>query len=251
MTREHQEFLKSKGWYSNEELLAFSKLTFQEIEERQDNIRAYDFIRLDSLFEEGKIDFENPPNIWGMTFQRWILKKFGLKVLVDYLKNYDLKDKLSVIPGRLKAIGVSENDIEAALNPVTRIDKSKVVILGNKLSKTMTRKDAFIKAWAIVKAGSIEITVNGVTFGNRQEALKRLAKYEPSQIKAVLVPEPENQFDHNAIAVMVGVQNGKGLYRLGYVPRSFTGTIRAINTRKLSLKVLGGDIHGARLSIAV
>jgi hypothetical protein len=50
-------------------------------------------------------------------------------------------------------------------------------------------------AWAIVKAGGLELAVKGVSFGNRQEALKRLAKYSPDQIKAVLVPEPENPAD--------------------------------------------------------
>jgi hypothetical protein len=58
-----------------------------------------------------------------------------------------------------------------------------------------------------------------VSFGNRQEALKRLAGYAPEQVRAVLVPEPSNPADPRAVAVMAGVQNGKGLYRLGYVPR--------------------------------
>ena len=251
MTRK-QEFLKSKGWQPDSELLAFSKLTLQEIEQREDNTRNYEFYRLDKMYEDGKIDFLNPPNIWAITFQKWMLGKFGLMNLIDYLKNHDLKDKLFIIPERLKALGVSENDIEEALNPVVKkIDKSKVMAMGNRLARIMSRKETFIKAWSICKAGKLEISVNGVTFGNRQEALKRLARYEPNQIKTILVPEPENQFDKNAIAVMVGVQNGRGLYRLGYVPKTFTGTIRVMNTRKFSLKVLGGDIHGARLSIAV
>ena len=100
----------------------------------------------------------------------------------------------------------------------------------------MTRKEAFIKAWQICKAGNIEIAVNGVTFENKQEVFKRLAKYDPSQIKAFLVSEPDNQYDQNAIAVMIGVQNGKGLYRLGYIPRTITKTVKAINS-KVSVKV--------------
>jgi hypothetical protein len=94
--------------------------------------------------------------------------------------------------------------------------KSKVVTLGNRLAPRMggDRKAAFVKAWAIVKAGGLELAVKGVSFGNRQEALKRLSGYSPDQIKALLVPEPSNPADPAAVAVLVGVNGGKGLYRL-------------------------------------
>jgi hypothetical protein len=44
-----------------------------------------------------------------------------------------------------------------------------------------------------------------MSFGNRQEALRRLAGYSPEQVKAFVVPEPENSADKKASAVMVGV----------------------------------------------
>jgi hypothetical protein len=110
---------------------------------------------------------------------------------------------------------------------------------------------AFIKAWAIVKAGTIEIAVNGVSFGMRQEALRRLAKYEPAQIKTVLVPEPENKHDSEAIAVKVGINGGRGIYTIGYIPRTFTAVVKAIGANFPSLHVLTGDINGARLALAV
>ena len=85
--------------------------------------------------------------------------------------------------------------------------RSKVLTLANKLTAEMhgDKSEAFCKAWAIVKAHGLEIAVKGVTFGQRQEALKRLAAYNPNQIRAVLVPEPSNPKDPTAIAVMVGV----------------------------------------------
>jgi hypothetical protein len=99
--------------------------------------------------------------------------------------------------------------------------KSKVMTLGNRLApRRGDRRAAFVQAWAIVKAGGLELAVRGVSFGNRQEALRRLAAYNPAQVRAVLVPEPENPRDPAAVAVMVGVQGGRGLYRLGYVPRT-------------------------------
>jgi hypothetical protein len=60
--------------------------------------------------------------------------------------------------------------------------KSKVMTLGNRLAPRMggDRTAAFVQAWAIVKAGGLELAVRGVSFGNRQEALRRLAAYHPA-----------------------------------------------------------------------
>jgi len=145
---------------------------------------------------------------------------------------------------------------------ITMEMKSKVMALGNKLSKALPRRYAFTRAWAIVKAGGIELAVKGVTFGNRQEALRRLAIYAPDQVKAVLVPEPENPVDHNAVAVMVGVQGGKGLFRLGYVPRELCPVVDALRGNHSlqfpALRVVSGTwgrthktTYGARVALAV
>jgi hypothetical protein len=102
-----------------------------------------------------------------------------------------------------------------------------------------------------VKAGGLEMAVKGVSFGSRQEALRRLAAYEPAQIRAVLVPEPSNPVDRAAVAVMVGVQNGKGLYRLGYVPANMAAVVSVMRGQFPALRVLDGDIRGARLALVV
>jgi len=130
------------------------------------------------------------------------------------------------------------------------MNKSTVFQIGNRLAKTMDRRDAFIQAWAIVRKGAVSFSVRGVTVGSRQEALKRLSGYAPDQVRAFLVPEPENKFDSHAIAVMVGVQYGRGLYCLGYIPANETAKAAAIRGRA-SIKVLAGDICGARLTLEV
>jgi len=127
--------------------------------------------------------------------------------------------------------------------------KSKVMAIGNKLAPRMGRHDAFIQAWVIVKAGGLELAVKGVSFGNRQEALRRLAAYEPAQVRAFIVPEPGNAADRKAAAVYVGVQNGRNLYCLGYLPAEFAPAAAAL--RAAGLRVLDGDIRGARLALAV
>jgi hypothetical protein len=130
--------------------------------------------------------------------------------------------------------------------------KSKVMALGNKLAPRMgDRRAAFREAWAIVKAGTVELAVRGVSFGTRQEALRRLATYSPAQVRAVLVPEPSNPADSGAVAVMVGVQGGRGLYRLGYVPRTLAPVAAVLRGRLPTLRLLDGDIRGARVSLAV
>jgi hypothetical protein len=142
--------------------------------------------------------------------------------------------------------------------------KSKVVTLANRLAPRMggNKSAAFVKAWAICKAGGLELAVKGTSFGNRQEALKRLAAYAPDQVRAVLVPEPANPVDSAAVAVMVGVQGGKGLFRLGYVPRELCpvlAALRGFNTLQFpALRVVSGTwgwtgktTFGARVALAV
>jgi hypothetical protein len=109
-----------------------------------------------------------------------------------------------------------------------------------------------------VKAGGLELAVKGVSFGNRQEALKRLAGYAPEQVRAVLVPEPSNRADPAAVAVMVGVNGGKGLFRLGYVPRNLAPVVSALGGQLPALRVVSGTwgwanktTFGARVALAV
>jgi hypothetical protein len=122
----------------------------------------------------------------------------------------------------------------------------------------MDRKVAFVEAWAIVKAGGLEVAVRGVSFGNRQEALRRLVVHNPADIRAVLVPEPSNPVDPGAVAVMVGVQGGKGLYRLVYVPWNMAPVEAALAGQFPALRVVSGTwgranktTFGARLALAV
>jgi hypothetical protein len=136
--------------------------------------------------------------------------------------------------------------------------KSKVFSLANRLASRMDRSEAFSRAWAIVKDGGLELAVKGVTIGNRQEALRRLAGYEPSQVRAFIVPEPENPADSNALAVMVGLQGGRGLFKLGYVPASLAQVVTAIGGQLPAFRVVSGTwgfshntTYGARVALAV
>jgi hypothetical protein len=127
--------------------------------------------------------------------------------------------------------------------------KSKAMTLGNKLAPRMGRHDAFVRAWAVVKAGGLEVAVKGVSFGSRQEALRRLAAYKPADIRVFVAPQPENPADRKAAAVMVGVQNGKGLYCLGYVPAELAPAVPVLRAK--GLRLIEGTTRGARVALAV
>jgi hypothetical protein len=142
--------------------------------------------------------------------------------------------------------------------------KSKVITLANRLTSRMggDKSAAFVQAWRIVKAGGLELAVKGVSFGGRQEALKRLAAYAPDQVRAVLVPEPSNPQDPAAVAVLVGVNGGKGLYKLGYVPRELcpvVDTLRGDHSLQFpALRIVSGSwgyagktTYGARVALGV
>jgi len=92
-----------------------------------------------------------------------------------------------------------------------------------------------------------EFKVNGVTFDNRQEALTRLTRYNPKDIHTYLVPEYDNEHDKNAIAVYVLVNYTNRSYRLGYIPKNETSIARNYIGKIPELKIIDGDIKGARV----
>lgn len=60
--------------------------------------------------------------------------------------------------------------------------------------------------------GMIESKVAGVTFEGRQEVMKNVKIGQVVRLE----PEPENQYDSNAVAVIV---ESDGIGKIGYIPR--------------------------------
>jgi hypothetical protein len=90
----------------------------------------------------------------------------------------------------------------------------------------------------------------GTSFGRRPEALARLASYAPSQVRAFIVPEPENPVDPKALKIMAGVQGGRGLFCMGYIPREGIPVVAALRTLP-TVRVTGDTVKGLRLRFAV
>ena len=247
---EKVEFLKRHGkWHPESEAKAYSRLTLEQAERMEANRNVYEFYWLDRLEERGELDVYNPPNIWTITFQRWLLRKYGLRWLADYLKKTEYAGKTDKIAGRLAALGVSENEIAALFDRKAFL--SKICKIANRIPRSVSRKEAFTAAWKIVRNAGLELAVKGTSFGNRQEALKRLAYYSPKDVHVVLVPESDNPYDANAVSVQVAVNGGKGVYRLGYVPKESAAVVKAFLGTVPDLSIIGGDIRGARLTLAV
>ena len=62
-----------------------------------------------------------------------------------------------------------------------------------------------------------QIRVAGVMSENRQKIIETLAKHpqiDSTKLNYSLVPEPENPYDSNAVAVYIGNK-----YKIGYVPK--------------------------------
>lgn len=138
--------------------------------------------------------------------------------------------------------------------------KSSACIIANNLVKQgMTRRAAMIQAWITVKLHSIVTRAAGVTYGNRQKLLSRLARYTAEQITITLRHEQGNRFDRNAVQVVAGVK-GKGSAVTGYLNRQLAAVVAPLIDKGKSVvssfrAVTGGAeqllTYGLNISITV
>ena len=138
--------------------------------------------------------------------------------------------------------------------------KSKVMTIANALVKQgLSRSAAMVQAWITVKLRRIETKTAGVTHGNRQKLLARLARYSAEDITITLNREPKNKADRNAVQVIAAVR-GKGSAVMGYLNRQLAAVIAPLldkGKRVVSAfkAITGGEEYflnyGLNISIAV
>ena len=143
------------------------------------------------------------------------------------------------------------------MKPITRIRK-QVTTIANRINKKLNDLSAsFKQAWQIVKGRELVSKVAGVTFNNRQAALKKLDRHEASSVNVSLEREASNPFDNNAVKVNVSVKDGKP-YHLGYIPKDLAALIAPVLDKGIGLiarfkGVTGGyyeDMHhGALITV--
>lgn len=115
---------------------------------------------------------------------------------------------------------------------------------------------------------TMEVGVVGVTFEGRQGVLAELweAQEAGASLAGRLVREPENHYDPNAIAVVLGTTDGMGepgwtLTRVGYIPKALAAQLVARLGAGETVKMTGARIirggegdritFGARINIEI
>ena len=117
---------------------------------------------------------------------------------------------------------------------ITRIRK-QVATIANRLNKKMQDLSAaFKRAWQIVKGKLLVSKIAGVTFNNRQAALRKLNQYDASAVNVALEREAGNAYDPNAVKVNVSVGSGAA-YHLGYIPKDLAAVLAPLLDKGIGL----------------
>ena len=120
------------------------------------------------------------------------------------------------------------------MKPITRI-RRQVATIANRINKRLNDLSAsFKQAWQIVKGRELVSKVSGVTYGNRQAALKKLDGHGAASVNVSLERERGNPYDADAVKVNVSVGSGKD-YHLGYVPKDLAAMIAPLLDKGIDL----------------
>ena len=123
--------------------------------------------------------------------------------------------------------------------------KRKICIMANRLKKMgLTLSAAFKKAWALVKGHTVETKIAGVTKGNRQKALYRIAtKYSPEDVAVKLVRDSANLYDNHAVRIDISVK-GSETYTMGFVPRNLAYVVSGLIDKGFELTAAFKEVRG-------
>lgn len=125
------------------------------------------------------------------------------------------------------------------------IIRRKVVTIANRLKKMgLNLSAAFKKAWELIKGETVETKVAGVTKGNRQLALHKIAtKYGAAAVKVTLERDRANLYDNHAVKVIITV-NGSKAYDLGYIPRNLAYVVSSLMDKGIELTAAFKEVRG-------
>lgn len=145
------------------------------------------------------------------------------------------------------------------MKQITKIRKA-VCAMANELKKVgYSLSDAFKKAWSRVKL-SMTIRAAGTTFGNRQERLQFLKQFQSEDLTVTLEREPNNQYDKNAIQIVVHILSLAKKTVVGFVPKGLTKELAKVLDMGIPVKaslmqIIGGysykETLGALVNISI
>ena len=145
------------------------------------------------------------------------------------------------------------------MKEITKIRKA-VCTMANELKKAgYSLSQAFRKAWSRVKL-SMTVQVSGTTFENRQERLEFLKRFRLEDLSVTLEREPNNQYDRNAIQVVVHIKPITKKTVIGYIPKELVRELSKVIDIGVQLKaslmqIIGGysykETLGALVNITI
>lgn len=145
------------------------------------------------------------------------------------------------------------------MKQITKVRKT-VCAMANELKKAgYSLSEAFRKAWQRVKL-SMTIQAAGTTFENRQERLQFLQQFRPEDLTVTLEREQGNQYDSNAIQIVVHIKPIRRRTVIGYVPKGLARELSkvidmGIQVTASLMQIIGGcgwkERLGALINIAV
>ena len=125
------------------------------------------------------------------------------------------------------------------------IIRCMVATMANRLKKMgLTLSAAFKCAWELVKGKAVNTRIAGVTKGNRQKALRRIATvYRPEAVSVSLERDRANLHDNNAVKVIISV-NGSKAYDIGCILRNLAYIVAALMDKGISLTAAFNRVTG-------
>lgn len=119
-----------------------------------------------------------------------------------------------------------------------------VMRIANRLAPQLgSRGEAMRRAWVLVKSGMTEVKAVGVTFGNCQQVLRHLEGHPVEDTEYLLVREPDNAYDANAIRVD-GLVWGRSVGAVGHLPKDVAVMLAPLMDNGISVRVVRFNIYG-------
>ena len=145
------------------------------------------------------------------------------------------------------------------MKQITKVRKA-VCVMANELKKLgYSLSQAFKKAWAQVK-NTMKVRVAGTTFENRQERLQLLRQFHQNDLTVTLEREPDNEFDNNAIQIIVHIKPISCRTVIGYLPKELARELSkvidiGIQVKASLIQIIGGysykEMLGALIDIRI
>ena len=145
------------------------------------------------------------------------------------------------------------------MKQITNIRKAVCTMANDIKKKGYTLSQAFRKAWRRIKL-SMKIRAVGTTAENIQERLAFIKQFPVETMQAELVREHNNQFDKNAIQIVIHLRSINRKAVVGYVPRGLAAGLAVVidagvHVKAKLLQILGGysykENYGCLLDIII